>query len=469
MTSARRFHGPLHSSLYPMEPHTGLRLPPPRVTTAIVVINAVAYGITSLEKGFVQISNRWLNWGAYVPALAMEPGQAYRILTSMFLHADLFHIFFNMMYLYFFGKSVEYVLGGRRFLALYLASGLVAQFFHTAFIPVEGALSAVVPAIGASGAISGVLGAYLLLFPGSRLSMCFFYFFFPVCVTLNAAAYLVFWFVSQVLYGYLGASLGVAVFAHAGGFLGGLALLPYVLDEERHRLFRAISAPQRAFRYIYLGRSSLGSLSKLVLASAVVAVMAGGAYSALAAGSMAADVKVLAFKVEYVVFCPPSGAACGSGLDEELVIMGIGGQGVDLLTQITTDGVRVVFNRLHAAGLIYDAARRDVTVVVNRSMLRRVLGVPVKMAIRMKAKYDSQGAIEEASGRIRTDVLACGRMGCVVSGEGEYTFAVRQELGGERFAGVSNLVSLLSLVSIAVSLLALDALIRKSGYLGIVV
>ncbi|RLF01514.1 MAG: rhomboid family intramembrane serine protease, partial [Thermoprotei archaeon] len=178
--------------VYPSEPEIRVRLPPPRVTTLIIIINAIVYVLTSFENSLVQVSTSWLYWGAFIPVYLTAPLQLYRLITSMFMHANLFHIFFNMLYLYFFGKSVESVLGGKRYLALYLASGLVAEIFHTAFIPVEGYLSAVTPAVGASGAISGVLGAYLLLFPGSRLTMCFFYLYFPVCLTLNAAAYLIF-------------------------------------------------------------------------------------------------------------------------------------------------------------------------------------------------------------------------------------------------------------------------------------
>jgi membrane associated rhomboid family serine protease len=157
----------------------GVRVGRSWVTTALVAINVIAYLLTSWENSLLEISERWLWWGGFVPAYLADPRQAYRLLTSMFLHANLIHIFFNMLYLYNFGKLVEQALGSKRYLALYFLSGLAAELFHTAFIPVEGPVSAVIPAIGASGAISGVLGAYLLLFPGSKLSMCFFYLYFP--------------------------------------------------------------------------------------------------------------------------------------------------------------------------------------------------------------------------------------------------------------------------------------------------
>jgi len=97
----------------------------------------------------------------FIPSLVGNPSQWYRVFTSMFLHADFFHILFNMYFLCVFGRAVESILGKSRFLLLYLAAGIFASIFHTAFSFIGGLSAYTVPAIGASGAISGILGAYL--------------------------------------------------------------------------------------------------------------------------------------------------------------------------------------------------------------------------------------------------------------------------------------------------------------------
>jgi membrane associated rhomboid family serine protease len=158
------------------------------------------------------------------------------IFTSMFLHGGFFHIVGNMLYLWIFGNNVEDTLGHGRFLGFYLASGVAAALAQTAVDP-----SGTLPMVGASGAVSGVLGAYLLLYPhASVLTLVIFGFYWHV-VRIPAVIVLGFWIVVQFLNGILtfGASLsgqgpqgGVAWFAHIGGFLAGLGLL-YLLRPRR--------------------------------------------------------------------------------------------------------------------------------------------------------------------------------------------------------------------------------------------
>ncbi len=430
----------------------------PRVTTALVALNVIIYLLTSWENSLLQISQRWLSWGGFVPAYLVDPRQAYRLLTSMFLHANLIHIFFNMLYLYNFGRLVEQALGGKRYLALYLLSGLAAALFHTAFIPVEGPLSAIIPAIGASGAISGVLGAYLLLFPGSKLTMCFFYFYFPVCFTWSAAAYLVFWFVWQVLEGYARASVGVAVFAHTGGFLGGMALLPCVLDRERHGLLRALTARQRAFKYLFLGSAGLGHLAKLVLALAIVALAVGGAYSAVAARGLRIPVKVLVFSVFY-----------DARYESEAVVLRVE-KAPELVTPIGNGGVRIVYNRLEAAGVLYDRALAGTTKTIAVRRVVYVLGIPVNLDLNMDASYDEDGYLDGGKGVMSTTVLVYDpqRGVNVPGGEGEFRFEI-YTLGAPRKEGgpLSVAVAALALVAVAICAAALDVALRKSGELEI--
>jgi membrane associated rhomboid family serine protease len=150
------------------------------------------------------------------------PSPLFTVFSSMFLHGSFFHIAGNMLYLWIFGNNVEDTLGHGRFLVFYLASGVVAAGAQTLMDT-----SSRVPMIGASGAISGVLGAYLLLFPQARvLTLVIFGFFWRV-VSIPAVLVLGFWIVLQILYalGSFGAGGGVAFFAHVGGFFAGMGLV----------------------------------------------------------------------------------------------------------------------------------------------------------------------------------------------------------------------------------------------------
>ena len=148
------------------------------------------------------------------------------LLTSMFIHGGLIHLFGNMLYLWIFGNNIEDFLGPLRFILFYLISGLGASLIHIAFHP-----SSQVPMIGASGAIAGVLGAYFLLYPGARVLTLVFIWIIPV----PAFMILGLWFVAQVMN--IGIGGGVAWFAHIGGFLIGLGLLRLYLKKRGVRRF----------------------------------------------------------------------------------------------------------------------------------------------------------------------------------------------------------------------------------------
>jgi len=152
------------------------------------------------------------------------------VLTSMFLHGGLLHLGGNMLYLWIFGNNVEGTLGHGRFALFYLASGVVAASAQTAL-----SAASPIPVIGASGAVSGVLGAYLLLFPRANVLTLLVVGFFVRVVRIPAVVVLGFWFVVQFVSGLItwsgGASGEVAWFAHLGGFLSGRALRLLV----RHR------------------------------------------------------------------------------------------------------------------------------------------------------------------------------------------------------------------------------------------
>ncbi|MGQ9478196.1 MAG: rhomboid family intramembrane serine protease [Candidatus Bipolaricaulia bacterium] len=150
------------------------------------------------------------------------------LFTSMFLHGGIAHIGGNMLYLWIFGDNVEGAMGHFKFLAFYLVCGALAALAQVAISP-----KSTTPIIGASGAIAGVLGAYLMLFPYSRILTLIFFFFFIRIVTLPALLILGLWFIYQLLLAPtgLGPGGGVAFFAHIGGFLAG-ALLVYIFKKS---------------------------------------------------------------------------------------------------------------------------------------------------------------------------------------------------------------------------------------------
>ncbi|MEM0093575.1 MAG: rhomboid family intramembrane serine protease [Thermofilum sp.] len=420
------------------------------VTVALILVNVAVYLATSWRNGFTAISEEWLQAGAFVPALLSQPDQWYRLFTSMFLHANLLHIFFNMLFLYFFGKHVERVLGPANYLALYMASGLLAEVFHTAFLPLEGETSAFIPALGASGAISGVLGAYLLMFPGTKLSMCVFYFFIPICFTTRAYAYLIFWFATQVLQGYLGASLGVAVFAHAGGFIGGLALLPLLLRSERVEALRVYASLRRFFFDVFFVKPGLSSFAKAVLTALLLSVAAGAVYSASAASSARTVSKVLGVSVSYQ-----------DVVESESVIVQLSDGSVSF-TPITSSGVRVVVNRLSAMNLLFDEKYAGRTVSVDESRRVRVQGVPVQVQLKAQLSYDEWGLLTSGRGSMVTDVLQCSYYGCVVGERQAFSFEATTEKSWVGYEGIP--VVELSVVSLAVCLAAILAVARAEHY-----
>jgi len=136
------------------------------------------------------------------------------IFTSMFLHGGILHLGGNMLYLWIFGSNVEDAAGHSRFILFYLFSGVAAALVQCSVDP-----GSAVPMIGASGAVSGILGAYLLLYPRARVKTLIFIFVFITTVDIPAMVLLSLWFFVQIVFSH---GQGVAWFAHIGGFLFGL-------------------------------------------------------------------------------------------------------------------------------------------------------------------------------------------------------------------------------------------------------
>ena len=172
------------------------------------------------------------SWGRHVPVpgIPSPPPEPLTLVTSMFLHGGFMHLIGNMAYLWIFGNNIEDVLGRVRFIVFYLLGGIAAGLTHIFLSP-----SSAVPAIGASGAISAVLGAYLVLYPRARVRALLFLGFFIRIVWVPAIVLLVFWFVFQLLSAAVTPRTegGVAWFAHIGGFVAGLLAIRVFLVGRR--------------------------------------------------------------------------------------------------------------------------------------------------------------------------------------------------------------------------------------------
>jgi membrane associated rhomboid family serine protease len=146
---------------------------------------------------------------------------ALTIFTSMFMHGGLFHLAWNMLYFWIFGNNIEERLGHIRFVLFYLFCGVVAAFSHALFSPGSN-----IPMVGASGAVAGMLGAYILLFPMAKVHTLIFLGFYVTVVKIPALIVIGFWAIIQVVSGLLSSGSanlgGIAFFAHVGGFFAGL-------------------------------------------------------------------------------------------------------------------------------------------------------------------------------------------------------------------------------------------------------
>lgn len=222
----------------------------PKMTIMLIVANAIVFFIQVAITGqFFDFSNGraallFYEWGA-VPAcvggaqyIATAPValpcpdmQYMTLISSMFMHGGLMHFGGNMLYLWIFGDNIELRFGRMKFLAIYLAWGIVAGLAHIAIAP-----ESMIPAVGASGAISGILGAYLVIYPKAKILTLMFYFFIHV----QARWFLPFWLIFQNLIpffiGGFGGSLtggGVAFMAHIGGFA--IGVITGIIYKKMHR------------------------------------------------------------------------------------------------------------------------------------------------------------------------------------------------------------------------------------------
>jgi len=200
----------------------------PLITIVLIVANIMVF-LHQFDLGETHAAAFVATFGA-VPAQftgaaphaapALSPGLT--LVTSMFLHGGFLHLLGNMVFLWIFGNNVEDATGHLRFLVFYLACGAAAALTHILTHPASN-----VPMVGASGAISGVLGAYFLLYPYARIVTLIWLGFFAQTVQVPAFVFLGFWFLVQLASWMLGGGSGggVAFAAHLGGFVAGMTLL----------------------------------------------------------------------------------------------------------------------------------------------------------------------------------------------------------------------------------------------------
>ena len=202
----------------------------PIVNIALIVVN-IAVFVYELGLG-PNLGQFFQTWGFVPNAIAgmftsgrVSLGGSLPLFTTMFIHGGWLHLGGNMLYLWIFGDNVEDKLGHGRYLVFYLVCGIIASALNVLVDP-----RSTIPIVGASGAISGVLGAYLLMFPRARVLTLIPFFFFLPLAELPALIVLGFWFVMQFFNGLIslgfeaGGMGGVAWWSHIGGFAAGLVL-----------------------------------------------------------------------------------------------------------------------------------------------------------------------------------------------------------------------------------------------------
>ena len=193
-----------------------ITLPKQAYVDSIYLFGAVPARLTDLSA--------WLAPGAHNAAVS--------VFTSMFMHAGWLHLAGNMLYLWIFGNNVEDSMGHLRFVFFYLLCGMAAAAAQTFSVP-----DSTIPMVGASGAISGVLGAYLILHPFARVQTLIFIFFFIRVIELPAIFVLLVWFLIQVANGLTAPpdAVGVAWHAHIGGFVVGLLFIRFFQKRQAVR------------------------------------------------------------------------------------------------------------------------------------------------------------------------------------------------------------------------------------------
>jgi membrane associated rhomboid family serine protease len=217
----------------------------PYVNYGLIFINVVVFlwelSFTSNFTDPITTQELFYTYGS-IPRFVLS-GDVVSIITSMFMHGGIAHIVGNMVFLFVFGDNIEDRFGHLKYLLIYLLWGILSAYSHS-FVATDNT-NALIPAVGASGAISGVLGAYLVMFPRAKIFTVVFAFFITT-IRIPAIAFLPIWFIMQLVFGFIfPQSGGVAYFAHIGGFVAGLgtAYVWKLLARKRDLQVRDIRSP----------------------------------------------------------------------------------------------------------------------------------------------------------------------------------------------------------------------------------
>ena len=203
-----------------------------------IIIACVLVFLYELSLSTIDVGRFFQDWGVVPvqlvdwlesPSVIEEPST---VVTSMFIHGGWLHLIGNMLFLWVFGDNVEDAMGHVRYLVFYLLAGLAATALQV-FVDQE----SLIPMVGASGAIAGVLGAYLVLYPRATVSVLIPWLWFFGAFPVPAAFLIVFWFLLQLFSGVasLGATAGIAFWAHVGGFIAGVVLVGYFRRQKPRR------------------------------------------------------------------------------------------------------------------------------------------------------------------------------------------------------------------------------------------
>src|SRR5215207_2827704 len=196
----------------------------PLINLTLIVANLLAF-LYELQMDPAMLKEFIFTWGLIPTRFLSDPATTWTTLfSSMFMHGGWFHIINNMWVLLIFGDNVEAGMGKMRYLLFYLLSGVAAGLLQIYVLP-----ASAVPMIGASGALAGVLGAYLILFPRSRIASLVPILFIFTIIEIPAILFLIFWFLSQLYSGLFaikgGGGSGIAWWAHIGGFAFGVLMV----------------------------------------------------------------------------------------------------------------------------------------------------------------------------------------------------------------------------------------------------
>jgi membrane associated rhomboid family serine protease len=201
----------------------------PVVCVLLIVLNAMVF----LHE--MQLDEYSRNYFIMRYGLVPDHLRLSSLITMQFIHAGWLHIIGNMIFLWAFGRSLEDAMGSLKFLIFYLLSGIAAALAQVLFSPGSN-----VPMVGASGAIAGVMGGYLIKFPRARIHTLVFIFIFITRMEIPALFFLPYWFLTQLFAGYGSVAYshltegGVAYFAHIGGFVAGMALVSVLGTQDRY-------------------------------------------------------------------------------------------------------------------------------------------------------------------------------------------------------------------------------------------